>query len=214
MKSKGAGALTGAASFDSFLGVVRQLAANPLSADPSDASDAATLTLLYDDLLHRFYDVSTSFEHLVDTLATEIPPDWWDQNSDQADQLRSLASHFEALRTELLISEEIAPDEIASGIDQLRIDLDGLGELLLRFQTANEDHVSSRDPPPTFLEKALRTLGLKAGVLPAVKELRKAWVAALRQWHPDIGPDSERGIRTSRTQEINFAYEFLLAKCT
>jgi hypothetical protein len=168
--------------------------------------EAANLARAYDRLLHRFYDVSGAFEYLVDEFESAVDTSWWDEHPHEATKLESLATNFEDVRAEVLNNADLPPDQIDATINALRNDVDGLEEILRRAQAAKGGSFG-RSGPHSSLDKALRALGLTA--LPTVKELRIAWLAALKLWHPDAGPASERSTRTVRAQEINAAYDLL-----
>ena len=75
----------------------------------------------------------------------------------------------------------------------------------LTFATLISVLTSDHDPKKTA---ALQTLGLSDAATTA--DIREAYLALVRQHHPDLASPDDRADATAKTAEINAAYDYLL----
>ena len=108
---------------------------------------------------------------------------------------------------EIAIADGVITDEEKTRIVRVIRKLWGCSDLVARHMLATiiDALLSDHDPEKTA---ALQTLGLSDDATTA--DIREAYLALVRQHHPDLASPAERADATARAAEINAAYEYLM----
>ena len=108
---------------------------------------------------------------------------------------------------EIAIADGVLTDDEEVAIVQVIRDLWGHSEEAARLTFAALIGVLTSDHDPKK-EAALQALGL--GDEATTADIREAYLALVRQHHPDLASPHERADATAKTAEVNAAYEYLM----
>ena len=108
---------------------------------------------------------------------------------------------------EIAIADGVLTDDEEAAIVRVIRDLWGHSEEAARLTFATLISVLTSDHDPKKAA-ALQTLGLSDEATTA--DIREAYLALVRQHHPDLASPDDRDDATAKTAEINAAYDYLL----
>ena len=108
---------------------------------------------------------------------------------------------------EIAIADGVLTDDEEAAIVRVIGDLGSYSELAARHMLATLRDVLSSDHDPKKTA-ALQTLGLSDDATTA--DIREAYLALVRQHHPDLASPAERAEATAKAAEINAAYDYLM----